>query len=693
MISRIWKKLNLAERLVSFFGGGLLTFGLLLLGNFFYHETAYIRHELAERLLSQTELLALSIIEPAAVGDYAQIEQMLELRAKRPGVTRITWTDIRGAQIVKHGAVAPSDAAPELFQRLVDIPLPERTKSIVIGGVHYGDVAVLINANVETNTLWRNLRTQLELLLLCIGVLLAIALAIVTNGLRPLYELAAAARRLGLGDHSVRVRPSGPPEMQTTSRAFNQMAESIVQDMQRQKQSEAALLKEKDLVAWHASHDALTGLANRREFEHHLEQLVQNADSVGGEHSLLYLDLDQIKIVNDTCGHVAGDQLLRQIGSELQQGLRASDTLARLGGDEFGILLPGCSLIQATNIAEGRRKKLSELPFAWDGRIFRVTASIGVSCISGSGHTSLSVLAEADTACYAAKDKGRNRVQAYRPDDRELAARSSEMQWVSRINDAFANERFRLHFQRIIPLQESAKDRCYEVLLRMADASGDLIAPMTFIPAAERYNMMSAIDFKVIEMAFAMHQKHATPAQPLRLFINLSGSTLGDEEFVDFVRRQFALSKVPPQSICFEITETAAIANLSRAAKMISELKTLGCQFSLDDFGSGFSSFAYLKTLPVDYLKIDGNFVRTMTRNPIDRAMVIAINDIGHLMGMRTIAEFVENDATLGMLKSLGVNHAQGFAIARPVAQITHDAVAHQIPRLPFMDSPAPHCA
>jgi len=692
MISRIWQNLNLAQRLVSFFGSGMLTFGLLLLVNFLYHETTYIRHELAQRLVSQTELLALSIIEPVVVGDYAQIEQMLELRAKHPGVARITWTDVKGAQIIKDGTVAPSNA-PELFQRLVDISLPQRTESIVVGGAHYGQVAVLINANVETNTLWGNLCTQLELLLLCIGVLLAISLAIVTNGLRPLYELAAAARRLGLGDHSVRVRPSGPPEMQTTSRAFNQMAESLVQDMQRQKQSEAALLKEKNLVAWHASHDALTGLANRREFEHRLEQLVQNADSGGGEHSLLYLDLDQIKIVNDTCGHVAGDQLLRQIATALQQGLRSSDTLARLGGDEFGILLPGCNLIQATNIAEGRRKKLAELPFVWDGRVFRVTASIGVSCISGSGHTSLSVLAEADTACYAAKDKGRNRIQAYRPDDRELATRSSEMQWVSRLNDAFTNERFRLHFQRIIPLQGSAKARWYEVLLRIADPSGELIPPMTFIPAAERYNMMSAIDFKVIELALAMHQKHATPEQPLRLFINLSGATLGDEELVDFVRRQFALSKVPPQSICFEITETAAIANLSRAAKMISELKTLGCQFSLDDFGSGFSSFAYLKTLPVDYLKIDGNFVRTMTRNPIDRAMVKAINDIGHLMGISTIAEFVEDDATLVMLQSIGVNHAQGFAIARPVAEITRDAVAHQTPRVSFIGSPATRCA
>ena len=424
------------------------------------------------------------------------------------------------------------------------------------------------------------------------------------------------------------------------------------------------------LLSHQATHDALTGLINRREFERRLTELLESARNRGRHHVLCYLDLDQFKVINDTCGHAAGDRLLRQITPLLQRRLREADTIARLGGDEFGILLESAPLDVAQRIAEDLLQIVKDFRFVWEDKNFEIGASIGVVPVTSESVSVTEVLREADAACYAAKDKGRNRVQVYQPGDAELTQRHGEMQWVSRITRALEENRFCLFHQTILPLvAHDGLDPGCEILLRMVDEKGDIIPPAAFIPAAERYNLMPAVDRWVIRNAFALFGTDicGDPDGFQKAFsINLSGASLGDEHFLDFIHEQFTLHNIPPQAICFEITETAVIANLDRAMTFMRALREKGCRFALDDFGSGLSSFAYLKNLPVDYLKIAGTFVRNMADNPTDCAMVDAIHRVGQVMGIKTVAEFVENDAILEKLKGLGVDFAQGYGIARP---------------------------
>jgi diguanylate cyclase (GGDEF)-like protein/PAS domain S-box-containing protein len=421
-----------------------------------------------------------------------------------------------------------------------------------------------------------------------------------------------------------------------------------------------------------ASHDALTGLINRREFECRVLTSLENDDLKDRQHTLLYLDLDQFKIVNDTCGHLAGDELLRQLTALLQNPLRQNDALARLGGDEFGLLLENCSTNQALRIAESLRQIVSDFHFVWLDKSFPLSVSIGLITFNNNGVTLSDILRMADAACYVAKDKGRNRIHIYTPEDKELAQRHGEIGWVARIQKALDEQRFVLYSQEIRPLGKNAEPgRHHELLLRMIE-NDKIVPPMAFIPAAERYGLMPLLDRWVIKTAFAHHAATHLPGDSIGLCaINLSGTTLCDERFPDFVREQFALHKVAPSGICFEITETAAIANLSQAVIFIQELKEIGCRFSLDDFGSGMSSFAYLKHLPVDFLKIDGGFVKEMMTDRIDHAMVESINHIGHVMGIQTIAEFVESDEIMGALRKIGVDFAQGYCIEKP-QPLTH---------------------
>jgi diguanylate cyclase (GGDEF)-like protein/PAS domain S-box-containing protein len=425
-------------------------------------------------------------------------------------------------------------------------------------------------------------------------------------------------------------------------------------------------------LSYHASHDALTGLVNRREFERRLERILATSPQEES-HAVLYFDLDQFKVVNDTCGHVAGDELLRQIGSVLASQVRKRDTLARLGGDEFGVLLEHCQQKQALRIAHQMREALQDLRFVWQDRGFTVSASIGLVPIAPGVDTLATVFRAADDACYAAKEQGRNRVHLYQPDDHELAQRHGEMQWVLHIQEALANNRFSLFYQPIIPLGQGGRPHG-EVLLRLFNRNGDLILPGAFIPAAERYNQMQAIDRWVIRTVFAVLRDPDTLPPSTCVAINLSGQSLSDRQFLEFVEQQIENGAVPLDRICFEITETAAISNLSHAKRFFSALKPRGCCFALDDFGSGLSSFAYLKTLPVDFLKIDGGFVKDMVRDPIDHATVEAIHRIGHVMGIETIAESVENEQILAQVKAIGVNYAQGYALGkpRPLREIAH---------------------
>ncbi len=420
-------------------------------------------------------------------------------------------------------------------------------------------------------------------------------------------------------------------------------------------------------LSYHASHDILTGLVNRREFENRVERALKSAKARETSYALLYLDLDQFKIVNDSCGHSAGDALLGQLGALLKSKIRWRDTLARLGGDEFGVLLESCSLEEAMNTAETLRMAIAEYKFVWEERNFRLGVSIGVVPITADNEDVAALLTAADSACSAAKEAGRNRIHSFQENDIDLMRRRREMQWAARINNALEDNRFELFRQTIQPLQADEDGAHYEILLRMRDENGGIISPGLFIEAAERYGITPSIDRWVIRSAFRWLVSEADERERLSLCsINLSGQSLGDEKFLPFVVDQFQMSGIDATRICFEITETAAIASYSQANRFINALKELGCMFALDDFGTGLSSFGYLKHFPVDFLKIDGSFVKEILHDPIDREMVRSINEIGHLTGKRTIAEFAENEEIITMLRGMGVDYAQGYGVSEP---------------------------
>lgn len=423
-------------------------------------------------------------------------------------------------------------------------------------------------------------------------------------------------------------------------------------------------------LAHQATHDALTDLFNRREFERQSLHLIRSAAESAKGHAFIYLDLDRFKLVNDTCGHVAGDRLLVEVAHMLVEEVRTSDMVARLGGDEFALLLRDCPLPVAERIANRIVERIGEYRFRWEDKAFGIGASIGLVVIDAAVRDFKDLMTQADAACYLAKEQGRGRVQVYQPQDLAMAALRSQLDWVTRINRALDDERFELHYQRIVPLgADGDEPPRFEILLRMVDeVSGELLPPGAFIPAAERYGIMPQLDRWVIRAVFT------TLGARLKLSgrcdeavnINLSGTTLSDPRIADFVREQFAEHCIPPQNVCFEITETAAIADIQRAMGFIQAMHALGCRIALDDFGSGMSSFNYLKSLKVDFLKIDGSFVRELDRSKVGRAMVEAINRVGQVMDIRTVAEFVENAAVLRELKAMGVDYAQGFDIHRP---------------------------
>lgn len=439
--------------------------------------------------------------------------------------------------------------------------------------------------------------------------------------------------------------------------------------------SETRLLAQQ--LSWQASHDVLTSLLNRREFERRVMEAVDNAHAHQKVHALCYLDLDNFKIINDTCGHAAGDRLLKQVSTLLGKHIRTADTLARLGGDEFGLLLEYCQLDQAARLVYELKDKLQALRFVCDNRAFSIGVSIGVTTITAATSSAATALSNADAACHVAKRKGRNRIHIHQLDDADLAQQRSEIQWAAYLAEALETNRFQLYYQPILSLNPACSEgEHYEVLLRLRNRRGVLVTPDAFIPAAERYDLMPSIDRWVIQTLFAdqsrhyqqvWHQSQTQPHSGSYLYsINLSGASINDDEFIHFLKAQFLRYEIPTSLICFEITETAAITNLSKAAKFINELRALGCQFALDDFGSGMSSFAYLKTLPIDYLKIDGRFIQNMIDDEIDLVMVTAIHQIAQVMDIRTVAEFVENEDTLTVLRSLGIDYAQGYGIARP---------------------------
>jgi diguanylate cyclase (GGDEF)-like protein/PAS domain S-box-containing protein len=421
----------------------------------------------------------------------------------------------------------------------------------------------------------------------------------------------------------------------------------------------------KRALAYQASHDALTGLINRREFDSRLQAAVQRAQHGEDQHALLYIDLDQFKVVNDTCGHQAGDRLLRDVTGLLQTRIRAADTIARLGGDEFGVLLENCNLDQATRIADGARQAIRDYRFVWGATTLSVGASIGVVEIKRDTESVASVMSAADIACYAAKDGGRNRVHVYDSDG--VSSRHREMHWVARVTRAAEENRLELYFQPIAAIGSQSPPRFHELTVKLRGDDGQLVPPSEFIPAAERYNAMSIIDRWVVQKAVdLLKERRARGTHLPMLAINVSGTSLNEQAFVDLALAVLA-DPVIAGAICFEITETAAVTNLADAIHFMRELKTRGCKFALDDFGTGLSSFMYLRTLPVDYLKIDGQFIAQIAADPVDRSMVEAIGKVGRALGIETIAECVETAVVLEELKRLGVDFAQGYFIARPL--------------------------
>ncbi|HEX3555563.1 MAG TPA: EAL domain-containing protein [Thermoanaerobaculia bacterium] len=422
-------------------------------------------------------------------------------------------------------------------------------------------------------------------------------------------------------------------------------------------------------LAHQATHDELTGLLNRQAFDGHLQRALEEARSLSNTHALCYMDLDQFKLVNDTCGHLAGDELLCRVTALLQDSMRDTDLVARLGGDEFGVLLTRCSLEGAERQVTEFHRALQQFRFTWRDKTFAIGASIGLVPITREFRTVAHLLSAADHACYAAKEKGRNRIQVYQEDDDTFVRRHGEMNWVVRIQQTLEQDRFRLFSQQIQPLSPHAAPGLYfEVLLRMLEDDGRVHLPSDFIRAAERYGLMRSIDRWVIRSCIQTLMSQPPPFLDLLQLcsINLSAVSLGDDELLAFVEEELDASGAPPGKLCFEITETAAIESLPQAQRLMERLAARGVRFALDDFGTGMSSYGYLKDLPVSFLKIDGKFIKDVVTDPLDRAMVESINQVGHVMGVRTIAEGVTSSAVVERLRLLGVDFAQGNWISPP---------------------------
>ena len=566
-----------------------------------------------------------------------------------------------GVRMDVNKALRVSDVLAHASILRVDWNLPEAAVTPLVEGVHAAALEVVPSPEIAAfSRLVRN--AFLQYLGYTIVLLALLALLLSVSIARPLRRLAGYLREIDAGaadtipenlHGTVNIR-----ELENVRLALNDYKNRLL--------STAASLEEKNKELLHLTyHDPLTGRYNRRAFEARLQRAIETAVVENKQHALCYIDLDQFKVVNDTCGHVAGDELLKQVATLLERGIRDSDMLARLGGDEFGVLLEGCDLDKAAEHAETMRLNVRKHRFVWQDKPFDVSISIGLVPITPESVSLEEVLKNADAACYVAKDSGRNRLQVYQPHDKELAQRYGEMQWVSRIQQALAEDRFELHGQFIRPAARKAEAPRYEVLVRLRDPDGQLVLPMAFIPAAERYSLIQSIDQWVVRHAIELLATQKTGTE-VSLAINLSGQSLGSNEVLTAIQRAIAEAGVAPASLCFEITETAAITNLAAATRFIRSLRELGCRFSLDDFGSGLSSFGYLSNLEVDYIKIDGHFVKNILSDPLSRSVVDSINRIGHVLGISTIAEFVESKEIAAVLERLGVDYVQGFGIHRP---------------------------
>lgn len=564
-------------------------------------------------------------------------------------------------RLVYYAPITRTEVAVDDFNAVDEGSAAAGTRTQLLGWVGL-DVSRSATFQSQRDAILRSL----AILLAGLSVSLYLAWRIGRRITQPILALTHTVSRIGEGHLDERVAQTGEAELGVLQRGVNHMAAHL-QTMQDQMQ--AKIDQATARLVYQASHDMLTGLINRREFEQRLERLLLSALQQGREHALCYMDLDQFKVINDTCGHAAGDELLRQLALLLKGNLRERDTLARLGGDEFALLLENCSIPDALEVADTFRAEVQRFRFKWEDRIFAVGMSVGMVAINGDSGTVASLLSAADAACYVAKDRGRNQIHVYESRDIDLTRHRGEMQWVTRIHRALEEQRLRLSWQEIRRTDGTVEPmRHVELLLRMVDDDGSDILPMAFIPAAERYFIMPALDSWVIGETLRLCQRYlASKREQHCLFaVNLSGASLKDPAF-----RRMLLEKLQDNPdlgphLCFEITETAAIGNLAVVNEFIDAMREYGCSFALDDFGSGLSSFTYLKNLKVDYLKIDGAFVRDIASNAIDCSMVEAIHRIGHQMGLKTVAEYVESDEILAVLRQIGVDYVQGNGVHCP---------------------------
>lgn len=484
---------------------------------------------------------------------------------------------------------------------------------------------------------------------------------------QPIRDMTAALKRFMIGSQQISHGKNTLPEIKSLQSTINQISremQHVEADMRHRIQDAQAQLR------YQARHDALTGLVNRQELERRLQQALQDVKLHRANHVFCYMDLDQFRVINDTCGHLAGDEMLRQISMILSQRIRAEDTFARLGGDEFGLLLSYCQVEKAIEIAAQLRQMVETFRFMHEGRLFQTGISIGIVEITSDLKDVGQITRHADAACYVAKDNGRNQIHLFHPEDDVLLKRHVEMEWVLRINEAIEHNEFVLYCQGIFPLQNKELPPFYEILIRKRDEHGGIIPPAEFLPSAERYHLMTKIDRWVIQHAFMALQplfRMQSSINPFIVSINLSGMSLGDAQLLPYIQNCFETYEIPPTHVCFEVTETSAIINIDNTIKLILELQKLGTRFMLDDFGSGMSSFSYLKHLPVNFLKMDGAYVKDITSSKVDLAMAKAIQSVAQSMEIQTIAEYVEDEATLDCLKEMGVAYAQGFYLNRPL--------------------------
>lgn len=524
-------------------------------------------------------------------------------------------------------------------------------------------------SNLTLQNLKQDLITKI-LLISLFGLVLSALIAwwIGRNITKPIQEIAFAVNKVGEGSFVHNITENSSGELKTLQKGFNSMSTSLkhAYDVMQDKINDAT-----SMLTHQAQHDDLTGLINRREFEVRLERSLKSVHENGAQHVFCYLDLDQFKLVNDTCGHSAGDELLRQVSVLLANRMRDRDTLARLGGDEFGLLLENCSLADANQITNSLLKLVQDYRFISEDKIFNIGVSIGIVVINAKFDNVSEIVHAADMACYSAKNAGRNQSFLFSSGDIEVKQRRNAVEAISGITDEIDDDQFMLYCQPILPLSSDVpQQHHYEILIRKISLDGNIMLPTTFIPSAERYLLMPNIDRWVIKNTFATYRKLLDMSHEKCNYvfsINLSGTSLGDKSLLGYIREQFVIYAVPPTCICFEITETAAIVNLKNTIHLFSALRKLGCSFALDDFGSGMSSFMYLKKFEVDYLKIDGSFVKDMHTNKIDHAMVRSIHSVAEAMNIKTVAEFVENKAILKELKNIGVHYGQGLYLGEPV--------------------------